>query len=284
MAPGAPGRRSRGRTPPGSWSDPGALDDPGAGGRRAARGLAGAPARWWWSWPSTPTPCGRPSATTGPVHALGPGVHLLARAPPVPGLGQRLRRPGRRAGLVARAQGGPAPGRRRRGRGRARPTSSGPTAPRCGWTAARPTRPTPATGPAVVHRWSAEAGRLTPSTDRAPRRRPGPRPAGRRRPRGRPGPGHRPGRLGQDPGADRAAAPARPAGHLPGSGHRARPTTPGPPRSCGPARPTCSAPTGPTSGRSTASPCGSATPSGRPGRCGCSTSRPCATWSASCSR
>ena len=40
------------------------------------------------------------------------------------------------------------------------------------------------------------------------RLRTGSGPAGRRGARLRPGPGHRPGRLGQDPGADRAAAPS----------------------------------------------------------------------------
>ena len=85
-----------------------------------------------------------------------------------------------------------------------------------------PDPPDTGDGTAVVHRWTAEAGRLTPSTRPRARRRPGTRPAGGRRPRRRPGPGHRPRGIRQDPGADRAPAPPHPPRHRSGCGHRAR--------------------------------------------------------------
>ena len=98
-------------------------------------------------------------------------------------------------------------------------------AARARWPAARPTSRSPTAADAWIDggpRWSAPDTRrracrprrrrrgraLTP----VPRERPAARraragPARRGRPRRRPGPGHRPGRLGQDAGADRAAAP-----------------------------------------------------------------------------
>ena len=64
----------------------------------------------------------------------------------------------------------------------------------------------------VVHSESVELGRLAARpAPRGPDRRPGARPAGRRRPRRRPGAGHRPGGIGQDPGAHRAPAPPAPS-------------------------------------------------------------------------
>ncbi len=63
-------------------------------------------------------------------------------------------------------------------------------------------------GLGLIHRESVERGTLAvvppPVT---PRCRPGARPAGRRRPSRRRRPDHRSGRIGQDAGADRAAAP-----------------------------------------------------------------------------
>ena len=78
-------------------------------------------------------------------------------------------------------------------------------------------------GIAVVHSESVDARRADgrPAAGRAAGR-PGPRPAGRRRPRRRPGPGHRPGRLGQDPGAHRAPPPPPPRPRLRAGGRPRR--------------------------------------------------------------
>ena len=110
--------------------------------------------------------------------------------------------------------------RHARGPGRRRPC---PTAPRRGSTAARAPpagRRRRPTAHAVV---PPRVGRARPAhaccPARGAHRRPRPRPAGRGRPRRRPGPHHRPGRLGQDPGAHRAAPPPP---------RRPRPTSPRP--------------------------------------------------------
>ena len=147
-----------------------------------------------------------------------------------------------------------------------------------------PDVPGPLDGAGVVHRWSAEAGRLLASLDR------------------RPDADLAPDQLAA---VDHASGPARviaPAG----SGKTRvlterlrllvrRGTHPGVVTALAyntraademrdARRPTYWAPTAPTSGPSTAWPCGSATASAPPVRSGSSTSRRCATWWASCSR
>ena len=142
------GGRPRWARPRTAWSDaPRVVVGPGRAGlagRRSSRpctrpGPTGAP----WSSSSGVEP-GR-AAGPGAVHRSRPrpgaGIHLLARAPPVPGVGQRLRRPGRRPGVVARSQGRPPTGRRRGGRGGPGRREPGRTARRCGSTGAPgPTR------------------------------------------------------------------------------------------------------------------------------------------------
>ena len=73
-------------------------------------------------------------------------------------------------------------------------------------------------GLGVVHRWTAEAGRLDPAGHRAPDAELAPDQLAAVDHRVGPGPGDRPGRVGQDPGADRAAAPpgGRPRGRTRG--------------------------------------------------------------------
>ena len=137
-----------------------------AGHRRAPPGLARAP-------PVVVELAVDPDAlraaprSDGPVHDLSPAFEFDRGAAPLPGVGQQLRRPGRRAGLVARPQGGPPPRPATGSPRAARPTSSWPTARRSTSTAALPTRRPLASGVGVVHRWSAEAGRLVPAAHRA---------------------------------------------------------------------------------------------------------------------
>ena len=95
----------------------------------------------------------------------------MVRPPALPDLGQHLRRPRRRAGVVVGRQGGP-PRRRRRGdAGRRRPTSRCPTA-RPAWVDGGPRTPLAARPSAVVHSESVDLGRLAvvPPRGRAARR------------------------------------------------------------------------------------------------------------------
>ncbi len=164
----------------------------------------------------------RPESVVVEPCELRPRPRAVARPPALPGVGQHLRRPRRRARLVVGAQGRPprrhAPHRgRRRRRPPPPPTCSSPTARRPGSTAARAGRGRPSRfDGAVVSSETVDAGRLTPSPPApcrgAPRLAPRPRarPGGRGGPRLGAGAGGRPGGLGQDPGPHRAApAPAR---------------------------------------------------------------------------
>ena len=144
--------------------------------------------------------------------ALGAGrrLHSLARPPPLPRVGQHLRRPRRAARWWWATQGGAARRRRADARraGRRHPARRHAGLDRRRARARRCRRRS--TAHAVVHADAVELGRLTVSPPPvAPTRRPRARPARRRRPRRRPGPHHRAGRLRQDPGAHRAAAPPR---------------------------------------------------------------------------
>ena len=97
-----------------------------------------------------------------------PRVRVRAGAAPLPGVGQQLRRPGRRA----RSGGTAAKAARRCGAGAwpraARPTSPWPTARPCSSTAVPRTRRPSPPGSGVVHRWNAEAGRLEPAAHGQP--------------------------------------------------------------------------------------------------------------------
>ena len=135
----------------------------------------------------------------------------VARPPALPGVGQHLRRPRRRPGVVVGPQG--APGSTRRGATPRRAGRRRAARRHAGLGRRRPRG-------AARRRWPAGGRRPRESVERGQprrscpppvgaRRRPRPRPARRRRPRRRAGPGHRPGRIGQDPGAHRAAAPPR---------------------------------------------------------------------------
>ena len=142
----------------------------------------------------------------------------------------------------------------------ARRTSRWLTAHRSRSTADRSA--TPARGVAVVHRWNAEAG----SARRAGhpcRRLTSPPTSWPRSTTARGGPRDRPGRFGQDPGADRTAPPSRRRPRRDPGPSPPWPTTPRLPNRCRSAAPTCSRRTGPTSAPSTASGSGSATGSDR---------------------
>ena len=103
-----------------------------------------------------------------------------------------------------------------------RPASCWPTAPPSTSTAAHPTRRPSPRAPGVVHRWGAEAGPAPGRPLTVPRRPSWPPTSWPRSviaPRCRPG--HRPGRIGEDPGPHRAAAPSGlRSRHSPGHGQR----------------------------------------------------------------
>ena len=196
MVPGGP-------VPPG-WSGaprvvvgPHALDDPGP----VVTTLHGA---WLERRPVVVELAADPDALPagperhgGPVYTVGPGVHILARgAPPLPRLGQRLRRPGAgETDLVARPQG-------RSGLADSvSPRGAWPTQDRSGRPAVVDRRgpPRPAEGrPRDRRRPPVECrgGEARPP-GRDAGGRPGPGPTRRRRARVRPGPGDRASQLGK---------------------------------------------------------------------------------------
>ena len=248
----APRRRRRGATRPVVTIDDAVLADPGPTVRRLHEA-------WARREPVVDRPRHRPgrvpraAVVPGRAVAGGAGGRAVVRPPALPDLGQHVRRPRRRRRLVVGASRRPGSTTAPRPRPTATPTSRCPTARRRGSTAGPACR-----APAGLTRRPQRLGRprrahRRPRTTVAPQRRPGARPAGRRRPHRRPGAGDRPGRLGQDARAHRAAAPPPPRPRLrAGAACSPSPTTSRPSWRWRPAPPT----SGPGSARSTRSACG----------------------------